>query len=56
MVFATLREAGVPTAVTLAGGYARRQDDTVEIHCNTVRTAATAGGTSTGQPGREEQP
>ncbi len=33
------RRAGVPVAVTLAGGYAFRQNDTVEIHCGTVREA-----------------
>ena len=33
------REAGIPVAVTLAGGYANRTDDTVGIHCNTVRAA-----------------
>jgi acetoin utilization deacetylase AcuC-like enzyme len=38
-VFETLHQANVPIAVVLAGGYARRQDDTVEIHCNTVRAA-----------------
>ena len=32
--------AGVPVAVTMAGGYARDIDDTVEIHGNTVETAA----------------
>jgi acetoin utilization deacetylase AcuC-like enzyme len=34
------RRAGVPVAVTLAGGYAFRQDDTVEIHCGTIRESA----------------
>ncbi|TVR52190.1 MAG: histone deacetylase, partial [Gemmatimonadales bacterium] len=34
------RRAGIPVAVTLAGGYALRQDDTVEIHCGTAREAA----------------
>ena len=34
--------AGVPVAVTLAGGYAYRVEDTVAIHCNTVRAAAEA--------------
>jgi acetoin utilization deacetylase AcuC-like enzyme len=29
----------IPIAVTLAGGYAIEPDDTVEIHCNTVREA-----------------
>lgn len=35
---------GIPVAVTLAGGYALNPDDTVEIHCNTVRTARSAVG------------
>ncbi|UCC74678.1 MAG: histone deacetylase [Gemmatimonadota bacterium] len=39
LVFRTAAEAGVPVAVTLAGGYARRLEDTVEIHCETVRAA-----------------
>jgi acetoin utilization deacetylase AcuC-like enzyme len=33
------RRAGVPVAVVLAGGYAKEPDDTVEIHCTTVRVA-----------------
>jgi acetoin utilization deacetylase AcuC-like enzyme len=32
-------KAHAPLAIVLAGGYARRTDDTVEIHCNTVRVA-----------------
>lgn len=39
LIFRLLRSAGVVVAVTLAGGYARRFDDTVEIHCETVRAA-----------------
>jgi acetoin utilization deacetylase AcuC-like enzyme len=39
-VIASAAHARVPLAITLAGGYARRTDDTVEIHCNTVRVAA----------------
>jgi len=35
-----LRAAGVPACVTLAGGYAERVEDTVEINLNTVRTFA----------------
>ncbi len=38
-VFHSCAEVGVPVAVTLAGGYAIQPDDTVEIHCNTVREA-----------------
>jgi acetoin utilization deacetylase AcuC-like enzyme len=32
----------VPTAVTLAGGYARKLDDTVSIHVNTIKAAIQA--------------
>jgi acetoin utilization deacetylase AcuC-like enzyme len=39
LVFAALRRAGVPVAVTMAGGYAADVDDTVAIHFTTVRTA-----------------
>jgi acetoin utilization deacetylase AcuC-like enzyme len=42
LVFRLAREAAVPVAVTLAGGYARRFEDTVEIHCGTVRAARRA--------------
>ncbi|MGH7537768.1 MAG: histone deacetylase family protein [Gemmatimonadales bacterium] len=42
MVFEGARSAGAAVAVCLAGGYALRSDDTVEIHCNTVRTARAA--------------
>ena len=38
-VLRQLRERGVPVAIVLAGGYAWRREDTVEIHCNTVRAA-----------------
>jgi acetoin utilization deacetylase AcuC-like enzyme len=39
LVYARARQAGAAVAVCLAGGYALRTDDTVEIHCNTVRAA-----------------
>jgi acetoin utilization deacetylase AcuC-like enzyme len=39
MVFERALAAGAGVAVCLAGGYAVRTDDTVEIHCNTVRAA-----------------
>ena len=39
-VFRLCRDAGVPVATTLAGGYAVHETDTVEIHCGTVRAAA----------------
>lgn len=45
-VFECAARAGVPVVVTLAGGYAARSEDTVEIHCNTVRAAAARFGGS----------
>jgi len=40
IVLAALHRTDVAAAVTLAGGYALDFDDTVEIHCQTVRSAA----------------
>lgn len=40
-VFETALTHNVPIAVTLAGGYAHNTADTVTIHCNTVKEAAT---------------
>jgi hypothetical protein len=40
MVFEACRRAGLPVAVTMAGGYARDIADTVEIQFNTIETAA----------------
>jgi len=42
MVFDHARRHGVPNAVTLAGGYARRVADTVRIHVNTILAARDA--------------
>lgn len=39
-VLARCRHDGVPVAIAMAGGYAHEIDDTVDIHCNTVLTAA----------------
>jgi acetoin utilization deacetylase AcuC-like enzyme len=38
-VFQLARDRGVPVAATLAGGYARRVEDTVRIHANTIVAA-----------------
>jgi acetoin utilization deacetylase AcuC-like enzyme len=43
-VFRAAVEAKVPVAVTLAGGYAQRPDDTVRIHVATVSAAASVYG------------
>jgi len=40
MVFELCRQAGIPVATAIAGGYARRMEDTVDIHLQTVRIAA----------------
>jgi acetoin utilization deacetylase AcuC-like enzyme len=39
MVFEACRAEGLPVAVTMAGGYARRVEDTVAIHFRTVALA-----------------
>lgn len=38
-VFVEARERGIPVVSTLAGGYARRVEDTVQIHINTIVAA-----------------
>jgi acetoin utilization deacetylase AcuC-like enzyme len=38
-VFEESRRRGIPVATTLAGGYARRVEDTVRIHINTILAA-----------------
>ena len=42
MVFDYARRHGVPTAIALAGGYARRVEDTVKIHSTTILEARDA--------------
>jgi acetoin utilization deacetylase AcuC-like enzyme len=42
LVFNAALELNVPLVVTLAGGYARRLDDTVQIHATTVEEAIRA--------------
>jgi len=39
LVFQVAKARGIPVMVTFAGGYARRIQDTVLIHCNTVVAA-----------------
>jgi acetoin utilization deacetylase AcuC-like enzyme len=38
-VLGTLAARSIPVAITMAGGYARDIEDSVEIHANTIRTA-----------------
>ncbi|HWO88881.1 MAG TPA: histone deacetylase [Gemmatimonadales bacterium] len=42
LVFEHCRRSGVPVAVVLAGGYALDRDDTISIHCATIREACSA--------------
>lgn len=41
LVLESCRERGIPVAVTMAGGYARNVEDTVEIHLQSIEKAAT---------------
>jgi acetoin utilization deacetylase AcuC-like enzyme len=40
LVLHTCRDVGIPVAITIAGGYGRRVEDTVEAHVGTVRVGA----------------
>ncbi len=40
VVLQAAKSRGVPVMIIFAGGYARNVEDTVEIHCNTVKCAA----------------
>lgn len=42
MVLDACREVGLPVAITIAGGYGRNIQDTVQVHVNTARVAAAA--------------
>jgi hypothetical protein len=39
-VLEACRERGIPVAVTMAGGYAREVEDTVDVHFQSIRRAA----------------
>jgi acetoin utilization deacetylase AcuC-like enzyme len=47
-VLGALAAAGIPAAVVMAGGYARRVDDIVDIHLSTIRTALARGAAEVG--------
>jgi acetoin utilization deacetylase AcuC-like enzyme len=46
LVFRVAKARDIPVMVTYAGGYARKVDDTVTIHCNTVLAAKEVFGAS----------
>lgn len=52
LVYEYAKRHGVPVAVTLAGGYARRVEDTVRIHLGTVLEARDAAQEQAARPGR----
>jgi acetoin utilization deacetylase AcuC-like enzyme len=52
LVFGEARLRGVPVAAVLAGGYARRTSDVVEIHTGTVREALDCWGPLVPRPAR----
>ncbi|WP_162661026.1 histone deacetylase family protein [Tuwongella immobilis] len=56
MVFDACHRAGLPFVITMAGGYARRVEDTVAIHWQTVRRALRqyARGSRLSQESREK--
>jgi acetoin utilization deacetylase AcuC-like enzyme len=47
LVFRVARARSIPVMVTYAGGYARKVEDTVTIHCNTVIAAKEVFGSAT---------
>ena len=50
LVFEQCRQVGLPVAVLMGGGYARRVEDVVEIHLQTFRLAAEFALDGTGKP------
>ena len=40
LVLEACRDRGIPVALTMAGGYARRVEDTVDVHFQSIRRAA----------------
>jgi acetoin utilization deacetylase AcuC-like enzyme len=54
MVFRLCRQASLPVAVAMAGGYARPIQDTVEIHFETVRIALNLCDSSVGDGTRQD--
>jgi acetoin utilization deacetylase AcuC-like enzyme len=44
LVLASCRARGMPVATVMSGGYASDINDTVEIHCNTIREAKKLSG------------
>jgi len=52
LVLKTCRDRGIPVTVTMAGGYAHRVEDTVDVHLQSIRRAASLTNTPTTREGR----
>jgi acetoin utilization deacetylase AcuC-like enzyme len=55
MVLEACRDRGVPVAVTMAGGYARNVEDTVDVHFQSIKHAADLQATCVATDGRTHQ-
>jgi acetoin utilization deacetylase AcuC-like enzyme len=55
MVLEACRDRGIPVAVTMAGGYARSVEDTVDVHFQSIKRAADLLGTVAVKEGRTHQ-
>jgi acetoin utilization deacetylase AcuC-like enzyme len=55
MVLKACRDRGIPVAVTMAGGYARNVEDTVDVHFQSIKRAADLLRTSVVTDGRTHQ-
>jgi acetoin utilization deacetylase AcuC-like enzyme len=38
IVLSNSYERGIPVVTVMSGGYGEKLDDTIEIHCNTIRS------------------
>ena len=55
MVLEACRDRGIPVTVTMAGGYARNVEDTVDVHFQSIKRAASLMGTSDATAGKTHQ-
>jgi len=55
MVLESCKDRGIPVAVTMAGGYSRNVEDTVDVHLQSIRRAADLLETSVGTDGRRRR-
>ena len=55
MVLEACRDRGIPVAVTMAGGYARNVEDTVDVHFQSIKRAADLLGMIAAKDGRTHQ-